>query len=198
MPNPISMSAINIAYTTLTLHKFHCHMGHADVRSLQNMVSKGLVTSIKLTDTNTGPCRGCDKGMLKHEPPHTCSTSSGKVYSDGDTRCSTWGPAPTASLGRKLYATLFLDSKTDEAVIVRLEKKSEETAAYKQYQALAKVHHSTTSGEIGGNSSTQGSSAKRVLQTLLAHVRAMLHLTNLPASLWLEAISHAAWLCNRT
>ncbi|KAJ7362277.1 hypothetical protein DFH08DRAFT_799328 [Mycena albidolilacea] len=192
------MTAVNAACTTLTLHEFHCRMGHTGARGLQNMVSRGIMTGIKLTDTDAAPCRGCDKGLLKHKPPHTCSTSSEKVYSDGDTHCSTWGPAPTASLGHKLYATLFLDSKTDEVVIVGLEKKSEETAAYKQYQAWAKVHRSTTSGETGGNSSVQGSSAKRVLQTLLTHTRTMLRLADLPTSLWLEALSHAAWLRNRT
>jgi hypothetical protein len=83
-------------------------------------------------------------------------------------------------------------------VIVGLEKKSEETAAYQQYQAWAKVHRSTTGGGTGSNLSTQGSSAERVLQMLLVHARAMLHLANLPASLWLEALSHAAWLCNHT
>jgi hypothetical protein len=64
-------------------------MGHTDVCGLQNMVSKGIVTGIKLTDTDVAPCRGCNKGLLKHEPPHTRLTSSEKVYSDSDTRCST-------------------------------------------------------------------------------------------------------------
>ncbi|KAF7377535.1 Transcription factor [Mycena sanguinolenta] len=200
-PNPVSMPAVNTACTTLTLHEFHCRMGHADIRGLQNMINKGLVTGIKLTNTDAVACRGCDKGMLKHEPPHTRSNSDEKVYSDDDTRCSTWGPAPTPSLGRKTHAVLFLDGKSDEAVVVGLEKKSEAAAAYKQYQAWAKVHRSTASGETNthlGNTSAPGSNAERVLQTLLAHARTMLHLANLPTSLWLEALSHAAWLRNRT
>ncbi|KAF7335231.1 Transcription factor [Mycena sanguinolenta] len=200
-PNPVSMPAVNAACTTLTLHEFHCRMGHADVRGLQNMINKGLVTGIKLTNTDAVACRGCDKGMLKHEPPHTRSNSDEKVYSDDDTRCSTWGPAPTPSLGRKTHAVLFLDGKSDETVVVGLEKKSEAGVAYKQYQAWAKVHRRTTTGENEThlqNPSAPGSNAERVLQTLLAHARAMLHLANLPTSLWLEALSHAAWLRNRT
>ncbi|KAF7374244.1 Transcription factor [Mycena sanguinolenta] len=200
-PNPVSTPAVNTACMTLTLHEFHCRMGHADVRGLQNMISKGLVTGVKLTDMDEEPCRGCNKGMLRHEPPHTRSNSSEKVYSDDDTRCSTWGPTPTPSLGHKTHAVLFLDGRSDEAVIVGLEKKSEAAAAYKQYQTWAKVHRRTTTGESEThlqNPSAPGSNAERVLQTLLAHARTMLHLANLPTSLWLEAVSHAAWLRNRT
>ncbi|KAJ7318711.1 hypothetical protein DFH08DRAFT_714472, partial [Mycena albidolilacea] len=62
------MTAVNAACTTLTLHEFHCRMGHTDVRGLQNMISKGIVTGIKLTDTDAAPCRGSDNGLLKHEP----------------------------------------------------------------------------------------------------------------------------------
>ncbi|KAF7376711.1 Transcription factor [Mycena sanguinolenta] len=208
-PHPVSMVAANSAYLTLTLHEFHCRMGHADIRGLQNMINKGLVTGVKLTNDEAGFCKGCAMGILKREPfPHARSSPTAKVYGE-KVFSDTWGPAPTASLGRKSYFIVFLDDKSDEVVVTGLEKKNDALAAYKHYEAWAKVHRgAAVIGKWGTDgthhrvtvhdSSTQNGKAERVLQTLLAHARAMLHLASLPAFLWLEAVSHAAWLRNRT
>jgi hypothetical protein len=149
-PHPIAMSVQNSASVILTLHEFHCCMGHADIHGLQNMVKKGVVTGIKLTDDKAGFCKGCAMGILKREPfPHqrsspTAKTYGGKVFSD------VWGPAPKESLGGKLYFVVFVDNKSDEVVVTGLRKKSDAFDAYKHYEAWAKVHCGTVAiGEWG-------------------------------------------------
>jgi hypothetical protein len=222
---PITMSMENLASVTLTLHEFHCHMGHADICGLHNMVKKGVVTGIKLTDDKAGFCKGCAMGIIKCEP-FPCEHSSpiaktywGKVFSD------VWGPTPKESLGGKLYFVVFVDDKSDEVIVMGLHKKSDVFDAYKHYEAWVKVHRGTVAiGEwrtdSGGkfmstemethfknqgthhpvtvhDSSAQNGHAELILQTLLAHGRAMLHLASLPAFLWLKAVVHTAWIRNR-
>ncbi|KAF7334226.1 Transcription factor [Mycena sanguinolenta] len=207
-PNPVAMSTTNSASVTLTLHEFHCRMGHADIRGLRNMISKGVVTGVKLTNDEAGFCKGCVMGILKREPfPHTRSSPTAKTYG-GRVFSDTWGPAPKESLGRNLYFVVFVDDKSDEVVVTGMRKKNEAFEAYKQYEAWAKVQRGTTAigewGTDGGGEFTSNETETYLKnqgthhRTLLAHARAMLHLASLPTFLWLEAVTHAAWLRNRT
>lgn len=214
------------AFATMSLHEFHCCMGHANIRALSSMVNRGIITGIKLTGDKAGFCKGCAMGQLKHEPfPAHRSSLQAKHYG-GRIHSNIWGPVLIESLGCCRYFIVFVDDHSNEVIVAGLRVKSEALEAYRHFEAWAKVHCGTTAisewqtdsaGEFTSkeaekhlkeqgthhhitvhDSSSQNSKAECILQTLLAHAHKMLHLASLPHFLWLEAVSHTAWLRNCT
>lgn len=78
--------------------------------------------------------------------------------------------------------------------------------AYRRYEAWLETQfnvrikrlRSDRGGEYVHDTPEHNGVAERLNRTLIERVRAMLHASGLPKSLWGEAIAHAVWLKNRT
>ncbi|KAF7326533.1 Transcription factor [Mycena venus] len=208
-PTPKPTLPTGTAFATMSLHELHCRMGHADIRALSSMVKRGLVTGIKLTGDEAGFCKGCAMGQLKHEPfPAHRSSPQAKNYG-GRVHSDIWGPAPTESLGRCHYFVVFVDDHSDEVIVTGLRAKSEALEAYRHFEAWTKVHHGTAAiGEwqTDGAGEFTSKEAEKHLKEKGTHHRITVHDSSsqngkaepYPRFLWLEAVSQAAWLRNRT
>lgn len=119
----------------------------------------------------------------------------------------------------------FIDDKTRLTNIYLLAKKSDTLESYKNYEAWCntqlgakvKVLHSDRGGEYEGQEfilylNSRGTERKRTVhdtpqhngvaerrnRVIVERVRALLHASGLPKSLWGEAARHVVWLLNRT
>ena len=135
------------------------------------------------------------------------------------------GPSPTASLGGRRYYITFTDDHSRFTRLTLLRTKDKALDTYKAFASWAETQHnvrikrlrSDRGGEYTGDNFTkflneQGTErrltthdtpqhngmAESLNRRLLERVRAILHHSALPKSLWGEAIHFAVWLKNRT
>ncbi len=136
-----------------------------------------------------------------------------------------WGPSPTQSLGGRKYYIAFTDDSTRYTMLTILRSKDEALNAYKAYAAWAHTQHgvrikrlrSDRGGEYTGGEFTkflkeQGTErrltthdtpqhngvAESLNRRLVERVRAVLHQSGLPKTLWAEALHFVVWVKNRT
>ena len=136
-----------------------------------------------------------------------------------------WGPAPVATKGGKHYYVTFVDDSTQLTHLHLLTKKSDAPNAYKDFEAWCdtqmgkpvKVLHSDCGGEFMRkefvlylkskgteqkltvhNMPQENGVAERQNRTIVERIRALLHASGLPRTLWGEAARHVVWLMNRT
>ena len=141
-----------------------------------------------------------------------------KVVSD------VWGPAPVKSLGGKHYYLLFKDLFSHEERVYFLMQKADVFDHYRKFEAWVKVQRrgriailgSDRGGEFTStefnthlenagtvrhltvhDSPASNGIAERANRTHLDGARAMLDESQLPKSLWAEAVSHHVWIRNR-
>jgi hypothetical protein len=218
----------NITTEAITLDQFHRRMGHISPRIAQKLVDDKFVTGVRLSKTQSGNpffCESCvyakatRKPVAKEREGDRAKDFAAEVHSD------LWGPAPVATKGRKRYYVTFIDNKTRLTNIYLLAKKSDTLESYKNYEAWCnmqlgakvKVLHSDRGGEYEGQEfvlylNLRGTERKRTVHDTPQHngvaerrnriiverVRALLHASGLPKSLWGEAARHVVWLLNRT
>jgi transposase InsO family protein len=141
----------------------------------------------------------------------------------GETHSDVWGPAPVETKGGKRYYITYTDDKTRFTNLYLLAKKSEAFESYKDYKAWCstqlnahiKTLHSDRGGEYLGKEfilhlNSKGKQqkltvhdtpqhngvAERRNRTIVERIRALLHSSGLPKSLWGEAARHVVWLMN--
>jgi len=159
------------------------------------------------------------KPVAKEREGDRAKDFAAEVHSD------LWGPAPVATKGGKRYYVTFIDDKTRLTNIYLLAKKSDTLESYKSYEAWCdtqlgaqvRVLHSDRGGEYKGQEfilylNSRGTERKRTVhdtpqhngvaerrnRVIVERVRALLHASGLPKSLWGEAVRHVVWLLNRT
>jgi hypothetical protein len=218
----------NEAIEQLTLDQLHRRMGHISPDVARKLVAKGFVTGVSLNETESGNpffCESCvyakatRKPILKARQGERATEFGGEVHSD------LWGPAPVATKSGRRYYITFTDDKTRLTHLHLLRNKSEAFGAYKEYEAWCrtqfnvpvKILHSDRGGEYQGKEfilhlKTNGTQekltvhdtpahngvAERRNRTIVERIRALLHASGLPKSLWGEAARHVVWLMNRT
>ena len=217
----------NSAVETITVMELHRRMGHIAPSVARRLAENGLVSGVKV-DLSSGEnvfCESCvyakatRKPIAKERQGERAKEFAGEVHTD------LWGPAPVETFGGRRYYISFTDDKTRLTYLHLLRQKSEALAAYKgfeswcqtQHGAHVKVLHSDRGGEYLGkefimhlkaagteqkltvhDTPQHNGVAEHLNRTLLEKVRAMLHDSGLPRSLWGEAVRHAIWLKNRT
>jgi hypothetical protein len=212
----------------LTLEQFHRRMGHISSTNARKLVSDGLVTGVFLDLTDPVKpffCESCvyakssRKPILKVREGDRAKEFGGEVHSD------LWGPAPVESKGGKKYYVTFTDDKTRLTHLYLLRQKDEAFGVYKEYEAWVatqlsakvKILHSDRGGEYLGkdfvahlkskgtvpkltvhDTPQHNGVAERRNRTIVERIRALLHASGLPRTMWGEAARHVVWLMNRT
>lgn len=219
---------MNAAKEEITLQQFHNRMGHISPEVAKQLVTQGFVTSVKLEKSKSNKpffCKSCVYAKATRKPiqkiceGERASEFGGKVHTD------LWGPAPVTTKGGRRYYITFTDNKFRFTNVDFLQCKSKVFEAYKMYEAWVetqtgakvKILHSDRGGEYLGKAfvaylKSKGTGqkltthdtpqhngvAERRNRTILECVRALLHASGLPKSLWGEAVRHVVWLMNRT
>jgi hypothetical protein len=105
------------------------------------------------------------------------------------------GPAPKVSLGGSRYYATFTDDKTRITSIYFLQFKDDTGDAYSDFEAWAKMQKNTRIKVLHTEPNGVAEARNRAI---LVRIRALLHASGLPRTLWAEAARHAVWLMNRT
>lgn len=100
-----------------------------------------------------------------------------------------WGPSPVETNARSKYFISFTDDHTRRST--RLGSTLSSVQRSNVCAPIAVVNSVHDTPEHNGV-------AERLNRTLVERVRAMLHASGLPKSLWGEAMMHAVWLKNRS
>jgi hypothetical protein len=207
----------------LTLDQFHRRMGHIAPETARRLVQKGFVTGVKL-DTSSGDdvfCESCVYAKATRKPVSKLRQGERAAEFGGEIHSDLWGPAPVETLNGRRYFVSFIDDNTRLSYLYFLRKKKEAFAAYKdfeaeaktQYKAPIKILHSDRGGEYLGkgfelhlrsagtkqkltihDTPQHNGVAERFNRTIAEMVRAFLHASGLPKSLWGEAARHGVWI----
>lgn len=200
-------------------------LGHISADSIRLLIRANAVTGLQSIDLSSSfSCDSCEhakttrKVIRKH-----AATPQAKAFGD-EIHTDVWGPAPISTLsGRKYYIT-FTDDHTRFTRLEILRTKDEAFQAYKTFAAWAETQHGVrikrlrsdrggeyTGGDFSKSLNSQGTErrlttndtpqhngvAESLNRRLLERVRAVIHASQLPKSLWGEAAQFIVWLKNR-
>lgn len=221
----------DVAYHAVTptskLELLHRRLGHLNYQSVRALVKKGLVTGIKITQSE-----------LEYEPPVCPSCAMGKI-----TRASfplsesskanrflalihsdLWGPAPVQTASGTRYMMTLTDDYTRWVWILFLRNKSDAFTAFKEWRTEVENTSGMTiqkfrtdnGGEyfntawinymkqhgIRWESTTprtpeQNGVSERLNRSVIDRVRTILIDTGLPLFLWAEAANYVVYTKNR-
>ena len=204
---------------------WHQRLGHTNHQSILKMVTQDLTKGLNLTAERSVPttlCTPCELGKFHRRPlkkGRTRATSIGElIHSD------VCGPMPSLSLGHARYYVLFTDDFSGWRVVYFMKNKSEVPALFRLFVASllnetgnrVRTLRSDNGGEFEGNSfkqylaergirhetsaaytPAQNGVAERGNRTIMDGARSMLLASNLPPSLWAEAVAYLVYIRNR-
>ena len=207
----------------LTLHK---RLGHISADAIRALVLNDAVTGLQLINPSSSfTCASCEYAKTTRKPINKERTSTPARTFGEEIHSDLWGPSPIMTIGGRKYYVSFTDDYTRYTSLDLLKYKDETLAAYKAFAAWVKNQHgadikrlrSDRGGEYTSKDFTkflQEQGTERRLTThdtpqhngvaealnrrLFERVRAILHHSELPKSLWGEAVMFAVWLKNRT
>ena len=190
---------------------------------MKTLFNNNLITGLEV-ERSTDPsiqCTSCIQVKAVHqsfpkESPNRAARPRDLVHSD------LWGPAQTASPSGSKYYMSFINDHMCLITIKFLRLKSDAKQHIRNYVAWSETQLERTSkalrcdngGEYGmkpwldlkglefqpsaPHSPAQNGAAERLNHTLTELACAMLLEKKLPQTLWVEAIGHAAYICNRS
>jgi transposase InsO family protein len=210
----------------VNLSTLHRRLGHIAPDTIRSLIRNHLIDGVDLIDDGSPLlCDSCEYAKFTRKPIRKERVSPLADAFGAEIHSDVWGPSPVSSLGGKKYYITFTDDYSRYTRIQLLRSKDEALAAYKAFAAWAQtqraVHiqrlRSDRGGEFTGNEFTsflQEQGTERRLTThdtpqhngvaeslnrrLVERVRAVLHHSGLPKTLWGEAIHHVVWLKNRS
>jgi hypothetical protein len=203
---------------------WHQRLGHMNHQTILKMVSEELVSGLHLTNEKIPKtlCAACELGKFHRQPlkiGRTRATRIGElVHSDVE------GPMPSPSIGQARYYVLFTDDFSGWRVIYFMKCKSEVPVCFRLFIAsllsetgkTIRTLRSDNGGEYSGNdfkkfltekgirhetsaanTPAQNGVAERSNRTLLDAARSILLASNLPSTLWAEAVGYVVYIRNR-
>lgn len=219
---PGSVEEANVA--TLNLRVWHERLGHVGQRAIRDLVKKGLVNGVSLSDKSDFFCESCQLGKAHRLPFKKVSekveTEIGEVM-----HTDVCGPMSTESPGGSRYFLTFKDDASSYRHVYFMRHKSEVFEKFKVFEKLIrnkfgrsiKILRSDNGREFcnqkmddylescGIKKETtapytpeQNGKAERDNRTIVESARTMILSKNLPLSLWAEAVNTAIYALNRT
>ena len=219
---PGSAEEANVAATNLTV--WHERLGHVGKRAICELVKKGLVTGVKLTDKSDVFCEPCQLGKAHRQPFNENSVKVATVPGEM-VHTDVCGPMTEKSPGGSRYVLTFKDDASGYRHAYFLKEKSEVFGKFKQYErmvankfgrAIRRVRSDNGSEfrnlamdeyfELRGivrettapHTPEQNGRAERDNRTIIESARTMLLAKGLPRYLWAEAVNCAVYVLNRT
>ena len=204
----------------------HHHLGHIPADTICALIRYNIVTRLHLLDDKWPIfCESCEyaKVTCKHISKER-TTLPTKAFRD-EIRMDLWGPSPTSTIGGCRYYITFTDDFSRYTSLELLKLKDQMLQAYKSFSVWADTQHGThikwlqsdhggeyTNGMFTQFLQEQGTECHLTMHNTLEHngvveslnhwlleqVHVILHYSQLPKSLWGEAIMFVVWLKNRT
>ena len=226
-PQDVPMKVYHTKNSEVTLDLMYQRLGHLNICAVKQLFKKNMVSGVTLSEkhlkSTPSICKCCVKGKMQRSPLPKASTCKSEilelVHSD------LWGPAPVMSLGRKFYFISFTDDSARYSWIGYLCKKSEAFETFKcwhkeverQTGRKLRIFRSDNGGEFITHewelymkehgiihqrsmprTPEQNGVSERLNLTLMGRVRTILIESQLPLSLWTEAVEYAVYAKNRS
>jgi hypothetical protein len=189
------------------------------------MISEDAATGLNLTGERSIPktlCTACELGKF-----HRRTLDVGRVRARriGElVHSDVYGPMPTPSIGNARYYVAFTDDHSGWRVVYFMKNKSEVPALFRQFVAsllnetnnTVRTLRSDNGGEYVGHefkkylaergirhetsaayTPAQNGVSERGNRTLMDGARSLLFASNLPSSLWAEAVAYIVFIRNR-
>lgn len=217
-----SAEEANVAATNLSV--WHERLGHVGERAIRELVKKGLVTGVTLSEKSSIFCEPCKIGK-SHKLPFNrksekVSTVTGEVF-----HADVCGPMSKNSPAGSRYFLTFKDDASGYRSVYFLKNKSEVFEKFKAFEKYIankfgrplKILRSDNGREFCNKDMSkylesrgiahettapytpqQNGKAERENRTIVESARTMLHAKNLPLILWAEAVNCAVYVLNRT
>ena len=199
-------------------------LGHMNHQTILKMISQDLISGLHLTNEKIPKtlCTACELGKFHRQPLKSGRTRATRVgeliHSDVE------GPMPSPSVGNARYYVLFTDDFSGWRVIYFMKCKSEVPALFRLFFAsllnetgnTVRTLRSDNGGEYSGSefnkylaekgirhetsaayTPAQNGVAERGNRALLDGARSMLLASNLPPTLWAEAVGYLVYIRNR-
>ena len=210
----------------IEIQSLHRKLGHISFDAIRALFRANSIAGVRLVDHSLSSlCDSCEHAKMTRKPIRKEREAAPAQAFGEEIHTDVWGPSPNESLGKRKYYVTFTDDYTRYTKVDILHSKDETFVAYKNYAAWAQTQHdshikklrSDRGGEFTSNEFTKflkNEGTERRLTTadtpqhngiaealnrrILERVRAMLHQSGLPKSLWAEAVQHAVWIKNRT
>jgi len=202
-------------------HVWHERFGHLNERDLARIVRHVQGMTVTPGPRRTGQCEPCILGKMQRAPfptrPSRTSRTGELIHTDLK------GPLSMMGKGGHRYFVTYLDDFSDYAFVYFLRHKSEQFAAFKEFESMLRTQHgaaicaiqSDNGGEYmsaefqlhlraGGilhrttvpGDSEQNGKAERINRTLMECAESMRIAAGLPPSTWTWSVSAAARLRN--
>ncbi|KAG6613824.1 Transposon-encoded protein [Phytophthora cinnamomi] len=224
MPDEANVASSKDRKGDTTSYLWHLRLGHIGHGGLDAIVKKGYGSGIDMTSVKQWElCDGCSLGKQTRVSYMKSSPNRAKqvlevVHSD------VCGPMQTSTFGGKRYFVTFIDDKSHFCVVYLMRNKSEVTAKFAEFVALAetqtgkrvKTLRSDNGGEYTSREMAKFCSdrgivqkftppytpqlngvAERMNRTLVECARCMLEHAGLSKGYWGEAVVTATFLRNR-
>lgn len=206
-----------------SLKLWHERLGHVNIKSLQEMVTKGLVEGVDLSDANNFFCEACAYGKQHqipfHKTVHQKMQVGEKIYSD------VCGPMNTPSVKGSKYFVTFKDDFSGFRCVYFVKHKSDVLNYFKEFARSVKnkfnrqikvlhtdngteycnhefksfllkegIQHETTAPYTP----QQNGRAERDNRTIIESAKSMIYGAGVARFLWAEAVNTAVYILNRT
>ena len=207
--------------STAPSHVWHERFGHLNERDLARIARHVEGMTVTPGPRRTGRCEPCILGKMQRAPfpvrPSRSSRAGELIHTDLK------GPLSAMGKGGHRYFVTYLDDFSDYAFVYFLRHKSEQFAAFKDFESMLRTQHGTairaiqsdnggeylsaefqlhlrTSGilhrtSVSGDSEQNGK-AERINRTLMECAESMRIAAGLPPSTWTWSVSAAARIRN--
>jgi transposase InsO family protein len=211
----------------LTIMELHRRLGHIATSSACKLVESGAITGVKLDPSSQeAACDACIFAHTTWQPVPKVQISPPAQNFSNEVHTDVWGPSSTPTRQGRKYFVTFTDDATRYTVTFLMHTKDEALEAYKSFEAWAlmqqhckgiKTLRSDHGGEYLSKAFNQHLAAAGTVHQLTTHdtpqlngvmeclnrtllecIRAFMHTSGLPKTLWGEGLRHATWLKNQT
>ena len=112
--NPPKLHHVNITNSPMSINELHHCLSHLNFHTLQEMVSKGVVTGVMLNSSTADFCSTCIQEKAHHQAFPKESQTTFMVYGEM-VIVNLWGPAQVTSLREYHYYHINFLKKKSEA-----------------------------------------------------------------------------------
>ena len=198
---PVYVAAAAAISSIPFLALWHARLGHASSSRVQQLASRGLLSSVS---TENFDCVSCQLGKQPALPFNFSESISINIYDL--IHSDVWGPSPVSSIGGSRYFVIFVDDYSRYSWIFHMKHRSELLQVYSNFAKMVEaqyafqailhsygtVHHLTCPVTF-----QQNGRAKQKLRHILDTVHALLLSAKVPVPFWGKTALHAVHAINR-
>ena len=131
-------SELEANVTTTTLQKWHERLAHVNIQTIRDMVNKGMLNGIKMSESDEFFCEACSYGKT-HRSTFK-STEKDKRYLPGEyIHSDVCGPFSVNSIGGSRYYLLFKDEATGYRQVYFIKHKSDVFERFREFTQLVET-----------------------------------------------------------